>query len=280
MDQATRLELDDVVTRALAEDLGDGDQTTLATVPEGLSAKAVITQKEPGVLFGVEAAEAVFRALDSEIDLQLLAEQAVWREGGPVLSIEGDARAVISGERSALNLLAHLSGVATSTARYVRAVEGTSATILDTRKTTPGMRLLEKAAVAAGGGRNHRIGLWDAFLIKENHIACAGGIAPAVAAARVAEPDLLLEVECQNLDEVDQALEAGAERLLLDNMSVLQLTDAVTHVAGRAELEASGGVTLDTVAEVAATGVQFISVGAITHSAAALDLSLTVELER
>ena len=280
MDQATRLELDDLVARALAEDLGDGDRTTLATVPEGLSAKAVITQKEPGVLFGVEAAEAVFRALDSEIDLQLLAEQAVWREGGPVLSIEGDARAVISGERSALNLLAHLSGVATSTARYVRAVEGTSATILDTRKTTPGMRLLEKAAVAAGGGRNHRIGLWDAFLIKENHIACAGGIAPAVAAARVAEPDLLLEVECQNLDEVDQALEAGAERLLLDNMSVLQLTDAVTHVAGRAELEASGGVTLDTVAEVAATGVQFISVGAITHSAAALDLSLTVELER
>ena len=280
MDQATRLELDDLVTRALAEDLGDGDRTTLATVPEGLSAKAVITQKEPGVLFGVEAAEAVFRALDSEIDLQLLAEQAVWREGGPVLSIEGDARAVISGERSALNLLAHLSGVATSTARYVRAVEGTSATILDTRKTTPGMRLLEKAAVAAGGGRNHRIGLWDAFLIKENHIACAGGIAPAVAAARVAEPDLLLEVECQNLDEVDQALEAGAERLLLDNMSVLQLTDAVTHVAGRAELEASGGVTLDTVAEVAATGVQFIAVGAITHSAAALDLSLTVELER
>ena len=280
MDQATRLELDDLVARALAEDLGDGDRTTLATVPEGLSAKAVITQKEPGVIFGVEAAEAVFRALDSAARFQLLAEQAVWREGGPVLSIEGDARAVISGERSALNLLAHLSGVATSAARYVRAVEGTSATILDTRKTTPGMRLLEKAAVAAGGGRNHRIGLWDAFLIKENHIACAGGIAPAVAAARVAEPDLLLEVECQNLDEVDQALEAGAERLLLDNMSVLQLTDAVTHVSGRAELEASGGVTLDTVAEVAATGVQFISVGAITHSAAALDLSLTVELER
>ncbi len=280
MDQATRLELDDLVARALAEDLGDGDRTTLATVPEGLSAKAVITQKEPGVLFGVEAAEAVFRALDSEIDLQLLAEQAVWREGGPVLSIEGDARAVISGERSALNLLAHLSGVATSAARYVRAVEGTSATILDTRKTTPGMRLLEKAAVAAGGGRNHRIGLWDAFLIKENHIALAGGISAAVAAARAAEPDLLLEVECQNLDEVDQALEAGAERLLLDNMSVLQLTNAVTHVSGRAELEASGGVTLDTVAEVAATGVQFISVGVITHSAAALDLSLTVELER
>jgi nicotinate-nucleotide pyrophosphorylase (carboxylating) len=187
---------------------------------------------------------------------------------------------VISGERSALNLLAHLSGVATSAARYARAVEGTSATILDTRKTTPGMRLLEKAAVAAGGGRNHRIGLWDAFLIKENHIALAGGIAQAVAAARAAEADLPLEVECQNLDEVDQALEAGAERLLLDNMSVLQLTDAVTHVAGRAELEASGGVTLDTVAEVAASGVQFVSVGAITHSADALDLSLIVELER
>jgi nicotinate-nucleotide pyrophosphorylase (carboxylating) len=280
MDQATRLELDDLVARALAEDLGDGDRTTLATVPAGLSAKAVITQKEPGVVFGVEAAEAVFRALDSAARFQLLAEQAVWREGGPVLSIEGDARAVISGERSALNLLAHLSGVATSAARYARAVEGTSATILDTRKTTPGMRLLEKAAVAAGGGRNHRIGLWDAFLIKENHIALAGGIAQAVAAARAAEADLPLEVDCQNLDEVDQALEAGAERLLLDNMSVLQLTDAVTHVAGRAELEASGGVTLDTVAEVAASGVQFVSVGAITHSADALDLSLIVELER
>jgi len=280
MDEATRRELDDLVARSLAEDVGDGDRTALATVPAGSSAAATVTQKAPGVIFGLDAAEAVFVSLDPEVQCERLSEEGLWREGGPVLSVRGDARAVISGERSALNLLAHLSGVATAAARYVEAVEGTGARILDTRKTTPGMRLLEKAAVVAGGGTNHRIGLWDAYLIKENHIEMAGGIAAAVAAARVADANLPLEVECRNLDEVDEAIEAGAERLLLDNMTSAELAEAVAHVAGRAELEASGGVTLATVAEVAASGVQFVSVGAITHSAAALDLSLTVEIER
>lgn len=280
MDQATRRELDDLVARALAEDVGDGDRTALATVPAGSTAVALITQKAPGVIFGIEAADAVFMALDSAIQFEPLTAEGIWREDGPVLSVRGDARAIISGERSALNLLAQLSGVATATARYVQAVEGTGAQILDTRKTTPGMRLLEKAAVVAGGGKNHRIGLWDAYLIKENHIAMAGGIAAAVAAARAADPELPLEVECRDPDEVEQAIGAGAGRILLDNMTVAQLSEVVAQVAGRAELEASGGVTLETVADVAASGVQFVSVGAITHSAAALDLSLTVELTR
>ena len=280
MDQATRRELDDLVARALAEDVGDGDRTALATVPAGSRAEALITQKAPGAIFGIEAADAVFAALDPAVEFEPLVAEGEWRDGGPVLSVRGDAGALISGERSALNLLAHLSGVATAAARYVRAVEGTGAQILDTRKTTPGMRLLEKAAVVAGGGKNHRIGLWDAYMIKENHIEMAGGIAAAVAAARAADANLSLEVECRNLDEVDEAIEAGAKRLLLDNMTPAELAEAVAHVGGRAELEASGGVTLETVAEVAASGVQFVSVGAITHSAAALDLSLTVELER
>ena len=280
MNQATRRELDHLVAVALAEDLGDGDRTALATVPAGSTAAAVVTQKAPGVIFGLDAAKAVFSALDPAAQFTQLSEEGLWREDGPVLGVRGDARAVISGERSALNLLAHLSGVATAAASYVQAVEGTGAQILDTRKTTPGMRLLEKAAVVAGGGKNHRIGLSDAYLIKENHIEMAGGIAAAVAGARAADAELPLEVECRDLDQVDEAIAAGAERLLLDNMTATQLSDVVAHVSGRAELEASGGVTLTSVAEIAASGVQFISVGAITHSAAALDLSLIVEVER
>ena len=279
MNQATRRELDHLVAVALAEDLGDGDRTALATVPAGSTAAAVVTQKAPGVIFGIEAAKAVFSALDPAAQFTQLSEEGLWREDGPVLGVRGDARAVITGERSALNLLAHLSGVATAAASYVQAVEGTGAQILDTRKTTPGMRLLEKAAVVAGGGKNHRIGLSDAYLIKENHIEMAGGIAAAVAGARAADAELPLEVECRDLDQVDEAIAAGAERLLLDNMTATQPSDVVAHVSGRAELEASGGVTLTSVAEIAASGVQFISVGAITHSAAALDLSLIVEVE-
>ena len=280
MDQATRRELDHLVAAALAEDVGDGDRTAAATIPPASRAAGLITQKQAGVIFGLEAAEAVFAALDPAIEFEPLTDEGRWREQGPVLSLRGNAAAIVSGERSALNLLAHLRGVATAAARYVEAVEGTGAQILDTRKTTPGMRLLEKAAVVAGGGANHRIGLWDAYLIKENHIEMAGGIAAAVAGARAADAKLPLEVECCDLEQVDEAIAAGAERLLLDNMTPDQLSAAVAHVAGRAELEASGGVTLATVAEVASSGVQFVSVGAITHSAAALDLSLTVEVER
>jgi nicotinate-nucleotide pyrophosphorylase (carboxylating) len=229
------------------------------------------------VIFGLEAAEHVFRTLDGGVQLARLTEEGVWREGGPVLRIAGNAQAVLAAERLALNLLARLSGVATMTANFVRAIEGTEARILDTRKTTPGLRLLEKAAVVAGGGVNHRIGLWDQILIKENNASMSGGIGPAVERARAAYPEVPLEVECRSREDVDDALAAGATRLLLDNMTPAELRAMVEHVAGRATLEASGGVDLQSVREIAETGVQFISVGALTHSAPALDLSLLLE---
>jgi nicotinate-nucleotide pyrophosphorylase (carboxylating) len=269
--------IEDLVARALAEDVGDGDVTTAATVPADARARAVITQKAPGVMYGLEVAEQVFWKLDPKAVFERLAPEGEWREGGAVLAVVGRARALLTAERTALNFLGRLSGVATLTARYVQAIEGTGARILDTRKTMPGLRALEKAAVAAGGGTNHRAGLYDAILIKENHIAAAGGVGAAVHAAREHAPGLLLEVECRTLDEVDEALVAGAPRILLDNMTPSQLTAAVQHVGGRAELEASGGVTLETVREIAATGVQFVSVGALTHSPPALDLSLLLE---
>jgi nicotinate-nucleotide pyrophosphorylase (carboxylating) len=270
--------ISEIVARALAEDVGEGDVTTAATVPEQARARALITQKAPGMIYGVDAAIEAFRALDPSVAVQRLVSESEWREdGGPVLELEGSARAILTGERTALNFLQRLSGVATMAARCVRAVDGTGATILDTRKTTPGLRALEKAAVAAGGATNHRFGLFDAILIKENHAALAGGVREAVRRARSAAPDLPLEVECRTLAEVDEALAAGAPMILLDNMSVAQLGDAVRHVAGRAKLEASGGVTLDTLREIASTGVNFISVGALTHSAPALDLSLLLE---
>jgi nicotinate-nucleotide pyrophosphorylase (carboxylating) len=269
--------ISDLVSRALAEDIGSGDVTTAATVPASARARALITQKAPGVLFGLDLAGAVFRALDPEIDVQARSREGQWRERGEVLSVEGSARAILTGERTALNFLQRLSGVATLTARCVQAIEGTGARILDTRKTTPGLRALEKAAVAAGGGTNHRAGLYDAILIKENHAALAGGVGAAVRQAAEYAPSLPLEVECRTLAEVDEALSAGAPRILLDNMTVEELAAAVAHVAGRAELEASGGLTLETLRAVASTGVQFISVGALTHSAPALDLSLILE---
>jgi nicotinate-nucleotide pyrophosphorylase (carboxylating) len=275
LDPAT---IDDVVRRALAEDVRDGDLTTRATVPTHARARARITQKAPGVIFGLDAAEAAFRALDPDAAFARRVEEGAWRtDGGPVLDVEGSAAALLTAERTALNILGRLSGVATLTARYVEAVQGTGARILDTRKTTPGLRALEKAAVAAGGGTNHRFGLWDAILIKENHAAMAGGVGAAVRQARERYPDVALEVECRTLDEIDEALEAGAPRLLLDNMSPDELRAAVERVAGRAETEASGGVTLETVKAHAVAGLQFISVGALTHSAPNLDLSLILE---
>ncbi len=270
----------ELVARALAEDVGDGDVTTAATVPLESRARAVISQKAPGVVFGLDAAEATFRALDPAAAIRRLVEQGVWREHGPVLAVEGSARALLTAERTALNFLGRLSGVATLTARCVRAVAGTAAQVLDTRKTTPGLRALEKAAVAAGGGANHRAGLYDAILIKENHAVLAGGVGAAVRAARAHAPGLPIEVECRDLTEVDEALAAGGAggiRILLDNMDPARLRAAVRHVDGRAALEASGGFTLETIREVAGTGVQFVSVGALTHSAPALDLSLILE---
>ena len=273
--------LTDLVRRALAEDVGGGDVTTDATVEPDTRARALITQKAPGVIYGLDAGEAAFRLLDPDIRFERLAQEGRWREEeGPVLAIEGSARALLTGERTALNFLGHLSGVATLAARFAREVEGTGATVLDTRKTTPGLRTLEKAAVAAGGASNHRAGLYDAILIKENHIAAAGGIAQAVTRAREATPELAdtLEVEVRDPEEIEQAVAAGAQRLLLDNMTVEELRAAVAQVAGRAKLEASGNVTLETVRERAETGVDFISVGALTHSAPALDLSLILDV--
>jgi len=274
-------ELTALVERALAEDVGTGDVTTLATVAADTRAVASITQKAPGAIYGLDAAEAAFRALDPDARTERLVDEGVWREdGGLVLAIDANAGALLTAERTALNFLAHLSGVATMAARAARAVAGTGAIVLDTRKTTPGLRALEKAAVAAGGASNHRAGLYDAILIKENHIAAAGGITAAIERARAAAPQLAptLEVEVRDEREIDEALDAGAPRLLLDNMDEERLRAAVARVAGRAELEASGGVTLQTLRSIAETGVDFVSMGALTHSAPALDLSLILEL--
>jgi nicotinate-nucleotide pyrophosphorylase (carboxylating) len=271
-----------LVRTALAEDVGSGDVTTLATVDAEARADALITQKAPGAIYGLDAAEATFALLDPDASFERLVDEGVWREqGGPVLSISARARALLTGERTALNFLAHLSGIATLSARAAREVQGTGARVLDTRKTTPGLRALEKAAVAAGGASNHRAGLYDAILIKENHIAAAGGIAQAIERARAAAPELAgtLEVEVRDADEIEQALAAGAPRLLLDNMDESQLRAAVAQVAGRAALEASGGVTLQTLRALAQTGIEWISMGALTHSAPALDLSLLMEAQ-
>jgi nicotinate-nucleotide pyrophosphorylase (carboxylating) len=278
-------EIEALVGRALAEDLGEGDITSVATVPEDARARARIVQKKPGVVYGLPVvAEAMRQCGVEEIDNLVVEGQ--WREDVPaeVLVASGIARALLAAERTAINFLGHLSGVATLTARYAEAVVGTGTTILDTRKTTPGLRRLEKAAVAAGGGINHRMGLYDAILIKENHIAAAGGLAKAVHAARTAQPEKAIEVEVRNLDEAAYALGMGVDRLLLDNMSPKEMRDAVAlrdENAGGADgvsLEASGGVTLENVREIAETGVEFISIGALTHSAETLDFSMLLEL--
>jgi len=272
-------QLRDTVARALAEDVGAGDITTAATVAPEARARASVVQKAPGVIYGIEAAVLSFSLLDPDVAVESSATEGEWRQpGSVVLAVAGLARALLTGERTALNFLGRLSGVATATALAVRELEGTGARVLDTRKTTPGLRALEKAAVAAGGGTNHRFGLDDAILIKENHIAAAGGIGAAVAAARASAGGLPIEVEVRDGAEIAQALEAGAPRLLLDNMTVAQLRAAVAQVGGRAQLEASGNVTLETLRDVGGTGVDFVSMGALTHSAPALDLSLSLEL--
>jgi nicotinate-nucleotide pyrophosphorylase (carboxylating) len=270
--------LQDFIERALDEDLGAGDLTTAAVVPEGSRARGRIEQRAPGVLAGLGLAEAVFRRVDAGTAWLPLAAEGEWREPGPAAQLEGAASSLLAAERVALNFLGRLSGIASLTHRYVRAVEGTGATILDTRKTTPGLRAFEKEAVRMGGAVNHRSGLYDAILVKENHAALAGGVGEATRRALAgAAPGVPVEVECANLGEVEEALAAGASRLLLDNMDIETLARAVELASGRALLEASGGITLDNVRAVAETGVDFISVGALTHSAPALDLSLTLE---
>jgi nicotinate-nucleotide pyrophosphorylase (carboxylating) len=274
--------LDELVGRALEEDVGSGDATAEATVDPTARGVATITQKAPGVVSGLDAAEAVFRRLDPAVHIERLGPEGEWREPpAPVLRIAGSARALLTAERTALNFLGRLSGVATMTASVVRAIDaaGGTARVLDTRKTTPGMRALEKRAVAHGGGTNHRAGLYDFILIKENHAALAGGVGEAVRRARAARPDLPLAVEVRDSDEIDEALAAGAPRLLLDNMTPGDVAVAVAQVAGRAELEASGGVTPESVVVYSTIkGLDYVSMGALTHSAPSLDLSLLLEI--
>jgi nicotinate-nucleotide pyrophosphorylase (carboxylating) len=275
-------EIREIVARALAEDIGSGDATTAAVVREPVSSSAAIVQKQPGVVFGFEAAAEAFRQTGAEAFDTMVAE-GHWRETVPrtVARVFGPAPALLAGERTALNLLGHLSGIATLTARFVRSVEGTRARVLDTRKTTPGLRAIEKRAVASGGGTNHRMGLYDAILIKDNHAAIAGGVGEAVRRARENGGGLEIEVECADLGQVREGVESGADRLLLDNMDPEELRLAVAvardGTGGGPLLEASGGITLENVADYAATGVDFVSVGALTHSAPALELCMVLE---
>jgi nicotinate-nucleotide pyrophosphorylase (carboxylating) len=257
----------------LAEDVGDGDLTTDSVVPAEARLDVTLLLKEEGVVCGLDVAEAVFRELDPGVAFERVVQDGDVAQG-PVARVSGNARPLLTGERTALNLLGRLSGIATLTRRYVEAVAGTDATILDTRKTTPGLRTLEKLAVRTGGGTNHRFGLFDAVLIKDNHLRLGGGVASAV--RRAAATGFPVEVECETLDDVRTALDAGAETLLLDNMTAPELREAVALVAGRAKTEASGGVTLDTVRAIAETGVDYISVGALTHGARSLDVSMEV----
>lgn len=264
------------VARALAEDIGSGDATA-SLLPAERRAHASVTAKEPATLAGAAWFDACFAALDPGSRVTWNAHDGDRVAAGTVVcTIEGNARALVSAERSALNFLQTLSGTATTTAAYVRAVAGTKATILDTRKTIPGLRLAQKYAVRCGGGRNHRIGLHDAVLIKENHIAAAGSIATAVARARVAAPGLLLEVEVETLAQLDEALAAGADRILVDDFTLADMRLAVARAAGACPLEVSGGVSLETVRAIADTGVDFISVGALTKHVRAVDLSMRV----
>lgn len=266
-----------LVGLALAEDIGRGDLTTEATVAPAATAVAEIVQKAPGVVCGLPVVALVFAALDGRVRLTPLAEEGSWGDRRTVARLEGPARALLSGERTALNFLQRLSGIATASRRAAEAVAGSGATVLDTRKTTPGHRVLEKYAVRVGGCHNHRAGLDDGILIKENHIRAAGGITAAVAAAkRRTSPMGLVEVEVTTLEELDEAIAAGADIVLVDNTGPEGLRAAVARADGRVRLEASGGVTLANVAEVASTGVDYVSLGALTHSAGALDFSLLI----
>jgi len=266
--------LERVVQAALAEDVGAGDVTTEATVDQDALGAAELNVREPGVVCGLDVAEAVFCALDLEIRFEPLVEEgAVVDRPTAVALVTGPERAILTGERTALNFIGRLSGIATLTRRYVDAVAGTGVTILDTRKTTPGLRALEKHAVACGGGRNHRFGLDDGVLVKDNHLRAAGSVREAVERVR-ATTDLQVEVECDTLEQTSEALAAGADAILLDNMTLDELRAAVALAGGLARLEASGGVTLETVRAIAETGVDEISVGALTHSARSLDVSL------
>jgi nicotinate-nucleotide pyrophosphorylase (carboxylating) len=271
--------IQNVVRAALAEDVGAGDITTESAVPAELCAKAVIVAKEPCVVAGLPLVEAVFAELGRVRTTPAVLDGAVAIAGQTVCRLDGPARAILTGERTALNFLQRLSGIATLTRQFVEAVAGTNARILDTRKTTPTWRLLEKYAVSVGGGTNHRMGLFDAMMIKDNHRVILARLGPsalanAVASARAKNSQIPVIIEADSLEDVEAALSAGADHILLDNMTPAELREAVRLVASRAKTEASGGVRRGNVAEIAATGVDFISVGALTHSARAMDFSL------
>jgi len=267
----------DIVSRALAEDVGSGDITTDATVDASRQARAVFLAKADCIVAGIDVALETFRQLDPNVRLTARGRDGdACRSGDAIAAVVGSARALLVGERTALNFLQRLSGIATRTRRFVDAAGG-RITVLDTRKTTPLLRPLEKYAVRVGGATNHRIGLFDAILIKDNHIRLAGGVAAAIARARQAQPGLPIEVEAQTLDEVDEALAARADTILVDNMSTGAIRAAVARATGRAKVEISGGVTLDRLPELAETGADFVSVGALTHSAPAVDISFEIE---
>ncbi len=271
--------LDRIIENALLEDIHTGDITTMAVLPEKLEVHGRLKAKEAMLLAGIEVAARVFFLLDQKIRFTPhFADGQQLKNGAVIADIEGDAASLLQGERVALNLLQRMCGVATLTARYVRAVQGTRARVVDTRKTTPGLRLLEKYAVRIGGGINHRTGLYDGVLIKENHIAAAGGITAAILRARAYIPHTLrVEVEVETLDQVREALAAGADIIMLDNMGLPAMGEAVALIAGKALVEASGGVSLESIREIAETGVDIISVGALTHSARAMDISMLLE---
>jgi nicotinate-nucleotide pyrophosphorylase (carboxylating) len=271
-------DVDAIIRLALAEDVGRGDLTTEATVSPEAMAAAEVLQKSPGVVCGLPVLARVFSILDPRVRVTPMSDEGSFDAGRrTVARIDGPAAAILTGERTALNFLQRLSGVASASRRASELVTGTRARVIDTRKTTPGLRVLEKYAVRVGGASNHRAGLDDGFLIKENHIRAAGGITLAVHAAhKRAAPGQIVEVEVTTFDELDEALLAGASLILLDNFSVDQMHTAVAQTAGRARLEASGGITLDNLADVARTGVDFVSLGALTHSAGVLDFSLEV----
>ena len=273
---ALEAEIERLVDTALGEDLGHDDATTRTTLPFSALCHATVVSREPGVICGLSIVEAVFAACPGHVATrQLAADGDAVGAGTALVALEGGASTVLAGERTALNFLGHLSGIATLTRRYVDAVRDTDATVLDTRKTTPGLRHVEKYAVRCGGGTNHRLGLYDAILIKDNHLLLSGTLEDAVARAR-ALSDLEITVEVEDIVQLEDALRAGADRILLDNMDPPLLREAVALAGGRVPLEASGGINLTSIAEIAATGVDYVSVGTLTHSAPALDVSLEV----
>jgi len=259
---------------ALTEDIGSGDVTTDSIVPAQAGMRGQIIAKQAGVIAGLDIAQAVYQTLDAQVDFQPQAAEGAWVENRAVLAlVSGQTRSLLTAERTAMNFLGRMSGIATLTRQFVQAVAGTRAVILDTRKTAPGLRAVDKLAVRRGGGQNHRIGLYDMILIKDNHIDYAGSISEAVRRAREADRGLQVEVEARTLEHVREALELQVERILLDNMTPEMMVEAVQLTAGRAKLEASGNVTLETVRRIAETGVDYISVGALTHSARVFDIS-------